>query len=106
MITFAKITAIAVIVLGILVMLGSIGTGVAGAVSVGARFAGPAFNRVARPAAGFGFGLFTGIFIFANGLLMMAIGQILYLLTTLAMKSHQSPELAAATPSTPIASQP
>ncbi len=84
--TIARITAISLIILGILVMLGGAATGVIGAVRSGQHALSSAS---ARPAAGLG-GLLTGIglaiFLFVQGMLVVATGEGLYLLADLARK--------------------
>jgi hypothetical protein len=84
--TIARITAIILIILGILVMLGGVATGIIGAVRSGQRATSAAPTR---PAAGLG-GLLTGlglaIFLFVQGMIVIATGEGLYLLADLAHK--------------------
>ncbi len=88
--TIARITAIILIILGILVMLGGVATVVVGAVRSGQRTLSAA---PARPAAGLG-GLLTGIglaiFLFVQGMIVIATGEGLYLLADLARRMPSS----------------
>ncbi len=88
--TIARITAIILIILGILVMLGGVATVVVGAVRSGQRASSAA---PARPAAGFG-SLLTGIglslYLFVQGMIVVATGEGLYLLADLARKMPAS----------------
>ncbi len=84
--TIARITAVILIILGILVMLGGIVTVGLGAIRSGQR----AFSAApARPAAGLGV-LLTGIgfaiFLFVQGMIVIATGEGLYLLAAVARK--------------------
>jgi len=84
--TIARITAIILIILGILVMLGGVAT-----VVVGLARSGQHALSVApvRPGAGL-VGLLTGfglaIFLFIQGMIVIATGEGLYLLADLARK--------------------
>lgn len=84
--TIARITAIILIILGILVMLGGVATVVVGAVRSGQRALSAAPTR---PAAGLG-GLLTGfglaIFLFVQGVVIIATGEGFYLLADLARR--------------------
>lgn len=84
--TIARITAIVLIVLGILVMLGGVATIAVGAVRSGQR--APSTAPI-RPAARLG-GLLTSIglvaFLFVQGAVVIATGEGLYLLADLARK--------------------
>ncbi len=84
--TIARITAIILIILGLLVMLGGAATVVVGALRSGQRALSAA---PARPATGLG-GLLTGlgliVFLFVQGMIVIAAGEGLYLLADLARK--------------------
>ncbi len=85
--TIARITAVILIILGLLVMMGGVATATFGAVRSGQRALSAAPTR---PAAGLG-GLLTGlglaIFLFAQGMMVVAAGEGLYLLADLARKT-------------------
>ncbi len=84
--TVARITAIVLIILGILVMLGGVATVAIGAVRSGQRASSAA---PVRPAGRLG-GLLTGVglvaFLFIQGAVVTATGEGLYLLADLARK--------------------
>lgn len=84
--TIARITAILLIAVGLLVMLGGVATLVVGAVRSGQRALSAA---PVRPAAGLG-GLLNGlglvVFLFVEGLIVIATGEGLYLLADLARR--------------------
>ncbi len=84
--TIARITAIILIILGILVMLGGAATVVVGLARSGQHALSVA---PARSGAGLG-GLLTGIglaiFLFVQGMIVIAAGEGLYLLADLARK--------------------
>ena len=84
--TIARITAVILIVLGILIMLGGIVSVGLGAIRSGQR---ALFLSPVRPAAGLG-GLLTGIglaiFLFVQGMIVVATGEGLYLLAVVARK--------------------
>ncbi len=84
--TIARITAIILIILGILVMLSGVATVVVGALRSGQHTLSGA---PVRPAAGLA-GLLTGfglaVFLFVQGMIVIATGEGLYLLADLARK--------------------
>ena len=84
--TIARITAIILIILGILVLLGGAATGVIGLIRSGQRALSAA---PARPAA-VGGGLLTGFglaaFLLVQGMIVIATGEGLYLLSELVRK--------------------
>jgi hypothetical protein len=90
--TFARITAVILIIFGILVMLGGLTTGVIGIVRAGSRALGAAPLQPALRAAGGGLlfgglgGLILVIFIVIQGLMIVATGEGLFLLANLAGK--------------------
>ena len=88
--TLARITAVILIILGILVTLGGLTMGVVGIVRAGSRTLGAAPLQPALRAAG---GLFGGlgglilvIFIVIQGLKIVATGEGLFLLANLSEK--------------------
>jgi hypothetical protein len=89
--TLARITAVILIILGILVMLGGLTLGVIGIVRAGSRALGAVpLQPALRAASG---GLFSGlgglilvIFIVIQGLLIVATGEGLFLLANLSEK--------------------
>jgi predicted PurR-regulated permease PerM len=89
MITIARITAIVLIILGMLVMLGGVAVGVTGAIHAGLRAAN--VSSVPMRAGGIG-GVLLVVFIFVQGLMVTATGEGLYLLAQLAGKG---PRIAA-----------
>jgi hypothetical protein len=87
--TLARITAIVLIVLGILIMLGGLSLGILGIVRAGARVLSSLPTQPGLRTAGtFGglSGLILVIYIFVQGLMNVAIGEGLYLLANLADK--------------------
>ena len=89
--TFARITAVILIIFGILVMLGGLTTGVIGIVRAGSRALGAAPLQPALRAAGGGLfgglgGLILVIFIVIQGLMIVATGEGLFLLANLSEK--------------------
>ena len=79
---FARITAIVLIIIGILIIFGGIGLGITGAVRSLMDTA-----AAVRPLRGGGFiGLIGVGFIFIEGLTLTAVGQGLYLLADLSNK--------------------
>jgi len=86
--TLARITAIILIIFGILVMLGGLTMGVIGIVRTGSRTLGAAPLQPALRAAGGGLfgglgGLILVIFIVIQGLMIVASGEGLFLLANL-----------------------
>jgi hypothetical protein len=86
--TLARITAIILIIFGILVMLGGLTMGVIGIVRAGSRTLGAAPLQPALRAAGGGLfgglgGLILVIFIVIQGLMIVASGEGLFLLANL-----------------------
>ncbi len=86
--TLARITAIVLIIFGILVMLGGLTLGVIGIVRAGSRALGAAPLQPALRAAGGGLfgglgGLILVIFIVIQGLMTVATGEGLFLLVNL-----------------------
>ena len=80
--TFARITAIVMIVIGILLLFGGVALGVTGAVR-----SLMSVTAVARPLrAGGSIGLILLAFIFVEGLTVTAIGEGLFLLADIANK--------------------
>ncbi len=89
--TLARITAVILIILGILVMLGGLTLGVVGIVRAGSRALGAAPLQPALRAASGGLfgglgGLILVIFIVIQGLLIVATGEGLFLLANLSEK--------------------
>jgi hypothetical protein len=89
--TFARITAVILIIFGILVMLGGLTTGVIGIVRAGSRALGAAPLQPTLRAAGGGLfgglgGLILVIFIVIQGLMIVATGEGLFLLANLSEK--------------------
>ena len=89
--TFARITAVILIIFGILVMLGGLTMGVIGIVRAGSRALGAAPLQPALRAAGGGLfgglgGLILVIFIVIQGLMIVATGEGLFLLANLSEK--------------------
>jgi hypothetical protein len=82
MTTIARITAIILIVLGILVMLGGVATAVGGILRSGQHITAAAVQRPAGLINGFALALL----IFAQGIIVIASGEGLYLLAALARK--------------------
>lgn len=84
--TLARITAIVLIILGILVLLGGMTSGVIGIVRTGTRAvtAAPAVPGLRLGGLLGGFAL--GIFLFVQGLMIIAMGEGLYLLASLSRK--------------------
>ena len=86
--TFARITAVILIIFGILVMLGGLTTGVIGIVRAGSRALGATPLQPAPRATGGGLfgglgGLILVIFIVIQGLMIVATGEGLFLLANL-----------------------
>ncbi len=89
---FARITAIALIVIGILVMLSGIISAAAGGLTTGMHRFGGAVGQMPfhRPmGGGFGLSLLFGAAVFVQGLVVTALGQGLYLLSSLAGKTGE-----------------
>ena len=89
--TLARITAVILIIFGILVMLGGLTMGVIGIVRAGSRALGAAPLQPALRAAGGGLfgglgGLILVIFIVIQGLMIIATGEGLFLLANLSEK--------------------
>jgi hypothetical protein len=89
--TLARITAVILIILGILVMLGGLTLGVVGIVRAGSRALGAAPLQPALRAASGGLfgglgGLILVIFIVIQGLMIAATGEGLFLLANLSEK--------------------
>jgi hypothetical protein len=89
--TLARITAVILIIFGILVMLGGLTLGVIGIVRAGSRALGAAPLQPALRAASGGLfgglgGLILVIFIVIQGLLIVATGEGLFLLANLSEK--------------------
>ena len=89
--TFARITAIALIAVGLLIMLGGLVAGVAGAFSGGwHHFPGAdgrmPFGHMQGGRMGMGMGLLFGAALLVQGLIVTAVGQGLYLLNNLGEK--------------------
>ena len=82
--TFVKVTAIILIVLGILIVLSGIGLGIAGMMMRGAAFRMP--MRAAMP----GFGMMGVFLAFIPGVVLTGLGQALYLLNELAWNATRS----------------
>ena len=90
--TLARITAVILIIFGILVMLGGLTMGIIGIVRAGSRALGTVPLQPAPRAAGAGvFGglgrLILVIFIVIQGLMIVASGQGLFLLASLSEKT-------------------
>ena len=89
--TLARITAVILIIIGILVMLGGLTMGVIGIVRAGSRALGAAPVQPALRAASGGLfgglgGLILVIFIVIQGLMIVATGEGLFLLANLSEK--------------------
>ncbi len=89
--TFARITAVILIIFGILVMLSGLTMGVIGIVRAGSRALGAAPLQPALRAASGGLfgglgGLILVIFIVIQGLMIVATGEGLFLLANLSEK--------------------
>ena len=90
--TLARITAVILIIYGILIMLGGLSMGIIGIVRAGSRALGAVpFQPALRAADG---GLFAGlgglilvIFIVIQGLMIVATGEGLFLLASLSEKT-------------------
>jgi hypothetical protein len=82
MTTIARITAIILIVLGILVMLGGVATAVGGIVRAGPRITAAGIQRPAGVINGFA----LAALIFVQGMIVIASGEGLYLLAALTRK--------------------
>jgi heme A synthase len=92
--TFARITAIALIAIGLLIMLGGLAAGAAGAFSGGwHHFPGPDGRMPFGHMQGgrIGMGLLFGAALLVQGLIVTAIGQGLYLLNNLGEKPAAVP---------------
>ncbi len=83
--TIARITAIILIVLGILVMLGGIATGIGGALHFGQRALNGSGTAPARTGGLLG-GTALAIILFIQGVMVIATGEGLYLLADLASR--------------------
>lgn len=81
--TFARITAIVLIVVGLLVVISAIFAGFGAA-----RLGG--IPRLGAPRFGFAFGLLVGGALFFQGLTLTALGQGLYLLAEITTTAHDS----------------
>ena len=81
--TFSRITAIVLIVLGILVLLAGLTTAILGSILSGLHLV-----QAAQPLrfGGLGVSLAMGIFFFIQGMFITAVGQGLYLLTDMSSK--------------------
>ena len=89
--TFARITAVILIIFGILVMLGGLTLGVIGIARAGSRTLGAAPLQPVLRAVGGGLfgglgGLILVIFILIQGLMIVATGEGLFLLANLSEK--------------------
>lgn len=117
--TFVKVTAVIILVVGVLMMLVGFGAGVAGLFrsGVGLTTAG-GFGRMpfrqglsAAPAIFPGLNLLVGLIIFVQGLMLAALGEGLYLIANIARNTAQRfsppapvpPASAASAASTPQA---
>src|SRR5258708_40127537 len=87
MYTLARITAIVLIILGILVLLGGLAAGVTGAVRTGTRALGAAPAQGGLRLGGLLRGLALGVFLFVQCLLTTPMGQGLFLLARLAQQA-------------------
>ncbi len=81
--TLARISALVLIVLGILILLAGLLVGTADSFRLGARLVGT-FPSGLRPGYGLWGGLALGVFLFVQGFLITAAGEGLYLLSGLA----------------------
>jgi len=90
--TFAKITAIALIVLGILLMLGGPVLALTSAFSL--RQVGAVVNRLPPRSGLTNLGILIALGTFIHGLVLMASGQGLYLLVSLAPEVKDVPPKA------------
>ena len=89
--TLARITAVILIIIGILVMLGGVAMGVIGLVRAESRALGTTPLQPGLHAAGVGLfgglgGLILVIFIVIQGLMIIATGEGLYLLANMSEK--------------------
>jgi hypothetical protein len=87
MYTLARITAIVLIILGILVLLGGLAAGVTGAVRTGTRALGAAPAQGGPRLGGLLSGFALGVFLFIQGLMIIAMGEGLFLLAGLSKKA-------------------
>jgi hypothetical protein len=97
--TFVKVTAITLIAIGLLIMLGGLVAAVAGAVGGGVRAFPAPDGRMPFPhpmAARHGLGLLFAGALLVQGLIITAIGQGLYLLNNLGEKLAGSPPASPA----------
>jgi len=88
--TLARITAVILIILGIIIMLSGLTMGVIGMVRAGSRALGaapiqPGFRVAGGLANGLG-GLILVLFVFIQGLMIIATGEGLYLLANISAK--------------------
>ncbi|MDR3576556.1 MAG: hypothetical protein P4L50_22040 [Anaerolineaceae bacterium] len=79
--TFARITAVVLMILGVLVILGGLAGGVAGLIRAGMQTSGAVPRLGAARTALPGLGLFVMIFSIIQGLLLVAFGEMIFLLT-------------------------
>ncbi len=109
--TFVKVTAVIILIVGVLVMLVGFGVGVAGIFrsGMGLTMAGglgrAPFRQglAAAPSVFPGLNLLAGLIIFVQGLITAALGEGLYLIANIARNTAQrispaSPASAASTP--------
>jgi len=93
--TLARITAVVLIIIGIIIMLSGVTIGVIGLVRAGSRALGTTPLQPGPRAAGAGLfgglgGLILVIFIVIQGLMIIATGEGLYLLANLSEKTIPS----------------
>ena len=88
-----RITAVIIIILGILGMVAGVLTGIFGAYNMGVgaqpfgNMPGAPFNQPNM--MNFGFGLVVGIIIFIQGLVVTALGEVVYMVAVIAQNTRQ-----------------